>query len=339
MWNRTLDPQVTRVFTRIVREQIGLKEGEQVLIAADSATEPETLSALATAINAAGGVFTIAIQPDAGWAGKDLYALTGPMREAYVGADVVVAATQSSSAALYGRPQPFRDLMERKEKVRLFSLAERPFEVIVADTANYYEIKRNNERLKEIFQKGRVARITNRAGTDFRGGLDDIPWDRLWHHLSHEGFSLGPGEFGACPDGETHVPPPPESMEGTLVVDGPIANICDMRPDEPVRITVKAGRTLKIEGGRDAHRLDRFVREIEQDYVAEIGLGTNPKWIVSKSLHAVKKGLGNVHVAYGGWWGFQPKIPYKIHGDMVMYDGTVEVDGRVIMANGQLFLE
>jgi leucyl aminopeptidase (aminopeptidase T) len=44
-------------------------------------------------------------------------------------------------------------------------------------------------------------------------------------------------------------------------------------------------------------------------------------------------------VAYGGWWGFQPDIPYKIHGDMVIRNGRMEIDGKVVMAEGQLFPE
>ncbi|MBI4278216.1 MAG: hypothetical protein HY660_07140 [Armatimonadetes bacterium] len=339
MWLKVIDPQVTRVFERIVHTQIGLKQGEQVLIVADPAAEEEKLAALTSAISAAGGIFTIIVQPNVGWKPNDPYALTDPCQLAYVGADVVIAATMSSSSSLYGRPQAYRDLMSRKEKVRMFSMVERPFEIIVADTADYHEIKRNNERLKELFKKGHRVRITNRAGTDFVGSADDIEYDKLWGHLSHEGFALQPGDFGAAPDGETHIPPPPESMEGLLVVDGPVANICDVRPDEPIRLAVKKGRILKIEGGRDAAKLDKLVHDLEQDYVAEIGLGTNPAWVVSRSLHGVKKGLGNTHVAYGGWWGFQPKIPYKVHGDMVMYEGTLEIDGKVVMAGGKLFLD
>lgn len=332
------DPRITRVFNRVVREQIGLKPGEHVLVAADEETEEIKLRALSAAIHSAGGICTITVQPD-GWKAGSPYALTPPMEGAFCGADVVIAAGMRSSATLYGRPQPFRDLMERHEKVRLFSMAERGFDIIIADTADYHEIKRNNERLKEIFKAGHVCRITNRAGTDFQGSLDDIPYEKLWGHLSHEGFSLNPGEFGACPDGEVHVPPPPPSLRGLLVVDGPIANICDIRPDEPVRIHVDRARITKIEGGRDAQKLKKFVTDLEQDWVCEIGVGTNPAWVVSRSLHGVKKGLGNVHAAYGGWWGFQPTIPYKIHGDMVMYEGRVEVDGRAVMAEGRLILD
>lgn len=334
------DPKVTKVFNRIVRDQLKLREGEHVLIVVDTATESEKISALTTAINAAGGIFTVLIVPNAGFDPQNLYALTKPAEMAYVAADVVIAASMASSASLYGRPQAFRDMLQRKEKVRLFSLAERPFEVVVNDAdTDYFRLSETNKRIRDILRKGRTVRITSQGGTDFRGSLEGIDYVSLLDHLSEHGLCHNPGDFGACPDGEVHVPPPPESMEGVFVADGPIANVCNLRPDIPVKISVKEGRIKKITGGRDAAKLRNLIEELGQDWTSEIGLGTNPNWIFSNSLHATKKGLGNVHIAYGGWWGFQPRIPYRIHGDMVAYNGTLEVDGKVIMADGRIRLD
>jgi len=333
-----VDQRVTTKFKDIVEKQLGLKPGEQVLIAADSTTEPEKIAGLFRAVSAAGGICTVAIQPDTGWDAKDLYAITEPAQEAYCGADVVIAAGMSSSATLYGRPQKFRDLVRKTKKARLFSMVERPLEIVLADRVDYYKLYEINKRIEQIFRNGEVIRITTNLGTDFRGNLqfDKTGWAG---HYSEHGLCLNPGDFGACPDGEVHVPPPPESMEGVLVIDGPVANICKVRPDEPIRVEVRKGRIVDVKGGRDALRLKELIDELGQDYVSEIGMGTNPDWIVSPSLHGVKKGLGNVHSAYGGWLGYQPTIPYKLHGDMVCYNGTVEVDGKVIMSEGKLYLD
>lgn len=333
------DPQVVGVFRRMVTVQMNLQPGEHVLLAADFATGPETIEAMTNAVHAVGAVCTVCLQPNTGFDPKDKYALTRPMKEAYIGADVVIVASLASAATLYGRPQPYRDKLAAKQGTRMFSIVERPFHVLAADQADYHKIKEVNEKLKTLYTKSKEVRITSPNGTDFKGGLQGVDWQKLWGGLSHEGFALNPGDFGACPDGEVHWPCPPESMEGLVVVDGPIANICH-RPDQPVRVHVKKGRITKIEGGADAERLKRLIAELEQDYTAEIGVGTNPVWTGwSDSIQSMKKGLGNLHVAYGGWWGFQPNIPYKIHGDMVILNGRVEVDGKVVMADATLRLD
>lgn len=333
------DPTVVNVFHRMVTLQMNLQPGEEVLLAADFATEPETIQAMVNAVHSVGATCTVALQPNTGFDSSDKYALTSPMKDAYMGADVVIVAGRASSATLYGRPQAYRDKLAAKQGTRMFSIVERPFGVLVADNADYTRIREVNEKLKTLFARSQEIRIIAPNGTDFKGGLQGVDVDHLWGGLSHDGFSLEPGAFGACPDGEVHWPCPPETMEGVVVVDGPVANICH-RPDQPIRLTVKRGRITRIEGGDDAQRLSRFIAELEQDYTAEIGMGTNPVWTGwSDSLHSIKKGLGNLHVAYGGWWGFQPTIPYRIHGDMVIFNGRVEVDGKVVMADAQLLLD
>ena len=47
----------------LTRKLWAVKPGEQVLIVADTGTEPELIYSLASAVGAVGGQFTIAIQP------------------------------------------------------------------------------------------------------------------------------------------------------------------------------------------------------------------------------------------------------------------------------------
>jgi leucyl aminopeptidase (aminopeptidase T) len=336
--NPLVDPRTAAAFRRMIRERIALKPEEQVLIVADNSTEMAVLDGLLVAINEVGAIGTVIVQPDTGFDPENVYALTRPVSQAFMGADVVIAATRSSGSSVYGRPQEFRDKLNRADGVRMFAIIERPLEVLLSDTADYTVMRQNNERMKTMLSKGKEIHITAKGGTDFRGSCEGVPFEKLWHHLSHEGQVVNQGDFGAYPDGEVHWPCPPASMEGLLVVDGPVANICSRPPDEPIRIKVKAGRILSIEGGRDAADLRALVKRLDQEWISEIGLGTNPS-VTGNVIHIAKKTLGNLHVAYGGWWGFQPDIPYKIHGDMVIRDGKVEIDGKVVMAEGRLFPE
>jgi leucyl aminopeptidase (aminopeptidase T) len=47
---------------------------------------------------------------------------------------------------------------------------------------------------------------------------------------------------------------------------------------EPVKVTVKKGKIVKIEGGRQARQLEEYVNKNENgDNIAELAIGTNPK--------------------------------------------------------------
>jgi len=334
------DRQIVELFRYVAEVQIGLKSGEHVLIVADTAQEPMFLEALNYAVSATGAICTTAIQPNVGWsASGDYYALTEPIKKAYMGADVVIAATLSSNAACYGRPQAFRDALARKEKYRLFLLGLRTTDGLLADAGtDYYKIKAIQDRIADILIEADQIRIITDNGTDFCGSLKGVEPGVIRSLAQENGICTEPGMIAGRPNGEVHVPPVPESMEGVLVIDGDIANIC-RRPDKPVRITVEKGKIVNIEGGDDANKLDALLSsfDVDQHTVSEVAISTNKTLKGHVEGEAGKRGWGNFHVAYGGWWGAQNTIPYRIHGDMVMgwtSGSKYLVDGKPLFENG-----
>jgi len=347
-----LEPKIMKVFDNIIQDRCAVKPGEHVLIVADTARDWDTITCFVNAIDRAGALFTVAIGPNGGWAPADPYQLTKPIEKAYEGANLVIGATFSNAAAVYGRPQPYRDMLSAKKNTRYFSVIERPFDVIVQDgESDYDEVDRIGEKIMAAMRKGKRFRVTSNGGTDLSGEIF-VPSFGFPADCYKAGTARDPGDFGTCPGGEMHWAPPYHTVNGTIVIDGPIANVCDQRDaDAPVTITVKKGRTTNIEGGADAEKLKKLIATIQGDYISEIGVGTNPVRFTSRGLQVQKKVLGNVHFAYGGWWGQQDRdsiikargaaraneaIPAKIHGDMNAYHGTYEIDGKVIMENEKL---
>jgi hypothetical protein len=335
------DRKVVQVFKSIAEVQLGLKPGEHVLIVTDPAEDPRVLEALNWSISKTGAIPTLMIQPNVGWDPSDVYALTDPVKKAYMGADVVISATFSSNSACYGRPQEFREVIDRGEKYRLFFLGLRTMEEILDDAnTDYLQVKAIHDWLLEAMLGATTLQIITDNGTDFTCDLQGVDPVKIKNATIQHGFVNKPGQMSGRPEGDFHVPPRPESMNGRLVIDGPIANISDT-PDQPVEITVEQGRIIKIEGGETAKALDDYLSsfDIDQHYISELGLGTN--WSMrdkGKTENGAKRGHGNFHVAYGGWWGFQDDIPYRVHGDMIMKwteGSTFFADGKVLFENGE----
>ena len=339
------DRQIVELFKDIAEVQIGLKSGEHVLIVADTAQDPMFLEALNYAVSATGAICTTAIQPNVGWSvSGDYYALTEPIKKAYMGADVVIAATMSSNAACYGVPQGFMDAFTRKEKHRLFLLGLRTIDDLLADVrTDYYKIKEIQDKIADILVKADQIRIITDNGTDFCGSLKGVSESVIRILAQENGICTEVGMVAGRPNGEVHVPPIPESMEGILVIDGDIANICQ-KPDKPVHLTVEKGKIVAIEGGEDAKKLDALLSsfDVDQHTISEVAISTNKTLKGRVEREAGKRAWGNFHVAYGGWRGFQDTIPYRIHGDMVMGctpGSKYLVDGKPLFENDDFTFE
>jgi hypothetical protein len=338
---KLMDREVVKLFKNITEVQLGLKPGEHVLVVADTAQDATLLEALNWAISDAGAICTIAIQPNVGWSPTgEFYALTEPIKKAYMGADLVISATYSSNASCYGRPQEFRDALHRREKHRIFMLGLRTIDMLLEDAAtDYRDVRRLQDKIADILIKADTLRIVTDDGTDFSADLKGVNPETIRELAQENGICTEPGMASGRPNGEVHVPPRPESMEGILVITGDIANIC-RRPDQPVRITVEKGKIKKIEGGDDAKKLDQFLStfDVDQHTVAELAISTNRTLKGKVEGEAGKRGWGNFHVAYGGWWGYQDNIPYRVHGDMVMGwtpGSKYLVDGKPMFENGE----
>ena len=108
-----------------------------------------------------------------------------------------------------------------------------------------------------------------------------------------------PGAFGNLPCGEGFLAPVEGTCEGPLVVDGSIAAVGI--PDEPVTLTVAAGRLADATGkpARGRRASDR-ARPRGDHLVAELGIGSNEKAEADRQRARGRgKILGTVHVAFG----------------------------------------
>ena len=107
------------------------------------------------------------------------------------------------------------------------------------------------------------------------------------------------GQSGNMPSGETYLAPIEGKSNGTLVIDGSMAGIGVIKT--PIKVEIRDGYAEEITGGEEAQRLiamlDKNGREARA--VAEFGIGTNYKAILSGQILEDEKVLGTIHVAFG----------------------------------------
>jgi leucyl aminopeptidase (aminopeptidase T) len=102
---------------------------------------------------------------------------------------------------------------------------------------------------------------------------------------------------------------------------------------------VEAGH-LKRATGEAGERLLELLQAHGEDgtNVAELGIGTNEKAILTGNLLEDEKILGTAHVAFGASAAIGGTVQVPVHLDCVVMRPTVTVDGREIVRDGDLLV-
>ena len=197
-------------------------------------------------------------------------------------------------------------------------------------TADFFAIRKQAEFLAALWRGTREVRVTSPAGTDLRAtvtGREPVAW--------RTGICLAPGEVSALPGGEVSLPPLEGTAEGIVVWERVASDLGEL--DEPVRIEVREGRAVDIQGGASAARLREIVATVrDADNIGEIGIGLNKAARIADEITEAKKSYGTVHIAlgdsaneYGG------TVDCDVHLDGLVMAPTIAFDGREVVVAGR----
>jgi leucyl aminopeptidase (aminopeptidase T) len=199
--------------------------------------------------------------------------------------------------------------------------------------ADYEKIKARTRRLIELHDKGSNMRITTTRGTDITMSIEG-----LHCRGAAAGILTKPGSFGNLPEGESNMAPVEGSANGIFIVDKTMAGVGKLI--SPIRITVKDGMAVKIEGKEEAEKLKDMLEAMNDPKVyniAEIGIGTNDKATITGNTLEDEKVLGTCHIALGNNMSYEGgTCNAPIHLDGVIDKPTIYIDDKKIMKDGKL---
>lgn len=199
-------------------------------------------------------------------------------------------------------------------------------------TADFGAMRKAAEKLKRRFRKVKTVRLIAPSGTDVvfsiagRGFIDDI--------------TIRPGHTGNLPAGEIWCAPVERSMNGTIVCDGSIGDLGQVR--EPLVICVEDGRVTGLKS-TDTTLVDCVWRLLgvddEASLAGEFGIGLNPKARITGLLLEDEKAYGTAHIAFGGNLDMPGGCNKSCtHRDFLIRSPSIKVqeNGEYIMFNGKL---
>lgn len=197
--------------------------------------------------------------------------------------------------------------------------------------ADYKMIGDLSRELAAILKGGKIVNIKTDIGTDVDLYIEGR------ESLADTGLNHSKGSFSNLPAGEAYIAPVENRSSGRIVYDGSMAAIGLLR-DEVIEVNIADGYATDFRGGKSAEKLYQIMKPFGKNAfnVAELGIGTNDKALITGNVLEDEKALGTVHIALGDNMSMGGKIAVPSHLDGVIKKPTVTVDGEVIMEKGQL---
>lgn len=299
---------------------MGVKFGEEVLVVCNPATR-ELGDALRNEAEAAGAEAVLAVMTE-----RETHAGEPPatVADAMVAADVLLAPTVQSLSHTAARKRA------SESGTRTATLPGATVEMlarVMSDDMN--NLRHRGGKVAEMLDQGTEARITCDHGSDLRLGLQGRK------AIPDAGELTETGAFGNLPCGEGFIAP--ATAEGILIVDGSIAGVGLV--SEPVKLTIEDGHLVDATGPEGAQLMELLtVHGPDGTNVAELGIGTNEKAILTGNILEDEKILGTAHVAFGASAAIGGNIQVPVHLDVVAMRPEVTVDDTPLVLEGRLLV-
>jgi len=197
---------------------------------------------------------------------------------------------------------------------------------------DYDRLKRVNDKLAKVLDKGKKVRITTKLGTDIRFS---IKGRKAWG--TDSGLYTKKGSFGNLPCGEVFIAPVEKTANGIFIVDASFSDFGKLK--KPFKVEVRGGYAIRFEGAK-SRKLEELLDSVGRNArnIAEFGIGTNEKAKITGNILEDEKAMGTCHIALGNNAGFGGKVHVQLHMDGIIRKPTIYVDDKKIMNDGKLLI-
>ncbi len=348
-----------------VNEVLGVKNNEHVLIITNPVRDVYHISqALYVASHKAGASPTLMVQPK-----KTTFDFAEPAVINAIKAEPEVVISMSAERLgkdREGLAKPYKgldgktythifdQLLHGVKKMRAFWSPTVTIDMFTRTVPiDYPALQKTIVKVAEAMKNAGEVNVKTALGTDITFGIEGRK------PMKDDGDYKTPGKGGNLPCGEVFISPALGTANGTVVFDGSITLEKTLIIREPVRVTVKEGFVAEIDGGKEAEKLEAYIRKAEkkpiemskkgeltkekaEEYsknarnIGEFGIGLNPKAKIVGNVLEDEKVLGTVHFAIGS--NYDQDALALIHSDGIVKNPSVTVDGKPLMKKGKLLI-
>ena len=339
--------QITKAVLDMLTINLGLKEGEKLLVVSDVPTDDcwqdrdrAGLADMLERAMLAKAVSEIALEhhpgcevefytyPAVGSHGAEPPPSVAPkLRQA----DVVVAITSYSLSHTAAREEA------TEAGVRLASMPTflaRMFAPGGPMAVDYQQVAVEAQAMADLLTAAQEVVVRTPQGTDMRFSLAGR------QGKPDHGLYTERGTWGNLPAGEAYIAPLEGTAQGRLVV--PAGWYPGLT--ETMTLRFRDGLVYALEGGGAVGEKFLGLLKLEDDgepyrcrrNLAELGIGTNPNASHPDNVLEAEKIRGTVHLAIGDNAHFGGTVSADLHEDFVLPHPDLYLDGEMVMRGGQL---
>lgn len=315
-----ISPELLSASTIAVRDCMGVKPGEKILVITDEPLRTIGYALWKAARDLGNEVLLVEILPRKTNGEEPPREIAELMKMV----DVVLCPTSKSLTHTDSRRNA------AAAGVRIATLPGVTEEIMVrCMNADYNKIAARTFKICAMMEKTAIIRVEAPSGTKVV-----LPIKGRTAHAS-SGLFREKGLWGNLPTGESYLAPLEGQSQGVVVVDGSMASVGMVR--QPIRITVKDGYATDIEGGAEAKKLVELFEPHGNDgrNVAEFGIGTNDKAILTGLIIEDEKVMGTIHIAFGDNKSMGGSVRVASHLDGLIKQPSVWFDDTLIMKQGK----
>ena len=319
-----MNPALLSAALIAVRDCMGLQPGERVLIITDKPLRHIAEACHAAVVALGNEVVLVEITPRRSNGEEPPPEIAELMKKF----DVVLAPTSKSLTHTDARRAA------SAAGVRIATLPGVTEEIMIrCMNADYHLIADRTLKLCSMLEQTKNIQVRTSVGTDIT-----LPIAGRKAYAS-TGLFRERGQSGNLPTGEAYLAPLEGLSSGIIVVDGSMAMIGMVK--EPIRIIVRNGYAEEITGGDEAERLIHLLEPHgrEARTIAEFGIGTNDKAILSGLILEDEKVMGTIHIAFGDNKSMGGSVRVASHLDGLVKHPTVWFDEKMIMKEGKFLVE
>lgn len=329
-----LNPDAMQMLkTAVVPYRTVGKPGDQAVILADSETDPLLWEVFGAAAELVGVRPNVVVMPPLS---RDYEDPTPPAMAAIEAADIVhYVTTLGIVHSRFGR----RVSRLGKKKIISEGITREMLihGAVLCDPARLNEM---NRKINEVWDSGSHVHITTVYGTDLTldvrhrsgfVGADNRP---------KQAVDIGTAPSVQFPGGEAPVAPMEDSAEGVLVVDKTMHYPRGLLR-EPIRLTIRKGTIVQIDGGEEARQFERWLSsygDADGYRVCEVSCGTNEAAVWMGNMRQDRFVLGSMHLGFGMNADVGGTIDSNIHYDLIFSRASLTVDGREILQDGRCLI-
>lgn len=198
---------------------------------------------------------------------------------------------------------------------------------------DYDQLRERAQKIAGIMRGSKKVHITNPQGTDLTFSIEGRPPFIDDGIFDEDDINNGVYMMN-LPTGEVCIAPVEDSANGTAVFT---YNRYQGHELKNLVLEFRDGRIVDIKGdqGADFYRSVLDKQTGDKDYIAELGIGLNPRINrVLGDLALDEKIIGTIHIATGENRMIHGKGKSSFHWDLVMEKPTLTIDGKGVMKEG-----